>query len=183
LVQADLREEEQVPLGPFDAILCLYDVVGSSADPADDQRLLQNLRSRLPAGGLLVLSVMSAEGTLQGLPPGHRPESEEQFVEALEHLAPSRQMETSGSVFDPRYIVVYENRYYRKEQFDAADDLPPSELIIRDRRFTAAEIADVLQRCGFEVLEIAGVRAGAWREALAADDPTARELLVLARGR
>ncbi len=181
LVQADLRVENQVPLGPFDAVVCLYDVVGSSADPADDRLILQNLRSRMADGAVLVLSVMSSAGTLRNLPAERCPESEEQFVEALERLAPSRQMEQSGSVFDPRFIVLYENRYYRKEQFDLADDLPPGELIVRDRRFTADEVAALLRDCGFEAVEISGVRAGAWDDALDPDDPAARELLAVAR--
>lgn len=183
LVQADLREAQSLPDGPFDAVVCLYDVVGSSADPTDDRLLLGNLRALMATGGLLVLSVMSSVGTLAGLPDPNRPASAEEFVAALERLEPSRAMERSGSVFDPLRIVLYDNRFYRKEQFDLADDLPPSELIIRDRRFDAAEVAKLVEDCRFEILSLAGVRAGAWETPLSPDDLDARELLIVARAR
>lgn len=181
LVQADLRLTGALPRGPFDIVVCLYDVVGSSADPTDDLLILTNLRQQVEVGAFLVMSVMSSAGTVAALPDEHRPESEEAFVAALERLQPSRQMEQSGSVFDPGYIVLYENRFYRKEQFDVADDLPPSELIIRDRRFTEAEVAYLLKSAGFDVVEVVGVRAGSWDKPLSPNDPAARELLVVAR--
>ena len=78
---------------------------------------------------------------------------------------------------------MYENRFYRKEQFDVADDLPPNELIIRDRRFTEAEIGDLVDGAGFEVVEVVGVRAGAWDKPLSPDDPAARELLLVAQAK
>lgn len=180
LVQADLRDGSAVPPGPFDLVLCLYDVIGSSADPADDRAILSNLRHRVTDEGLLVLSVMNSASTLPLLPSAHRPHDEAAFVSALEKLPPSRQMETSGGVFDPRYIIYFRELFYRKEQFDVAHDLPPSELVIRDRRFSVVEIQGLMTAAGFRVLELVGVRAGKWQEPCDPDSRRAKEILVVA---
>jgi 2-polyprenyl-3-methyl-5-hydroxy-6-metoxy-1,4-benzoquinol methylase len=177
--QADLRNPDEVPTGAFDLVLALYDVIGSSANPSDDRAILANLRSRTSSSGLLCLSVMNAASTLPYLLPEHRPESEEAFVAALEKLPPSREMERSGAVFNAALIVHFEGRFYRKEQFDRAVDLPPSELIIRDRRFAADEIAHLVTNAGFR--ELLGVRAGAWDVPLDPNSPEAKEILVMAQ--
>src|ERR1022692_1977776 len=41
----------------FDAVLCLYDVIGSFADEAENQRILQSIRRHLRSGGRALLSV------------------------------------------------------------------------------------------------------------------------------
>ena len=183
LREADLRDPAAMPDGRFDLVLCLYDVIGSSASPADDRLVLANLRARIADDGLLVLSVMNSASTLPFLPPEQRPESEADFVAALEKLPPSREMEQSGSVFDPRYILYFSEVFYRKEQFDVAKDLPPSELVIRDRRFSPAEISTLVEAAGFEVVEVLGVRAGRWDHALDPQSEQAREILVVAQPR
>jgi 2-polyprenyl-3-methyl-5-hydroxy-6-metoxy-1,4-benzoquinol methylase len=183
LRQADLRDGEQVPGGPFDLIVCVYDVLGSSADPADDVAILANLRSRIASGGLLVASVMNAASTLPRLSQEHCPTSEAEFVTALEKLPPSRQMERSGNVFNPEYIVYFDGRFYRKEQFDVAENLPPSELVIRDRRFTSHEIANLIEEAGFRVVWLAGVRAGRWDDPIDPDSDAAKEILFAAAPR
>jgi SAM-dependent methyltransferase len=180
LHQGDLRQDYEVPEGPFDLIVCLYDVIGSSADPGDDAVILRNLRLRQD-DGYLVVSVMSAAATLPRLPPAHVVESDADFVRALEELRPSRDMEKTGGVFDPDRIVFFRGQYFRKEQFDQLADLPPSELIVRDRRFFPDEIAHLIREAGYEVVDLFGVRAGAWASPLDPSSEEAREILVVAR--
>ena len=178
--EGDLRDSRSLPSGPFDLVLCLYDVVGSSADPGDDRAILANLFSRTAPGGRLVLSVMSATSTLMRMPESHCPNTPEAFITALEGLPPSRRMETSGDIFHPALIVYFEGRFYRKEQFDQAVNLPPSELVIRDRRFAADQITSLVEAVGYRVVDAIGVRAGAWASPIAPDGPDSKEILVVA---
>lgn len=178
---ADLRSDEELPAGPFDLVVCLYDVVGSSADEADDSAILRNLASRVASGGHLVLSVMNAASTLPLLPSEQLPEDETAFIRALEALPASRQMEQTGGVFDPNHIVFFNGTFYRKEQFDQATDLPPAEMVIRDRRFSEADVRHLVENSGLEVVRIVGVRAGAWTSPVEPSEVEGKELLVVAR--
>jgi 2-polyprenyl-3-methyl-5-hydroxy-6-metoxy-1,4-benzoquinol methylase len=178
---ADARKS--LPSGEFDLAICLYDVIGSSARPDDDLVLVRNMAAKLAPGGFLVAGLMNTAVTLPKLPPDRRPETNVEFIEALEALRPSSTMETTGSVFDPELLLHYNGVYYRKEQFQRAGWRLPAELVVRDRRFTAAEAASLMQRAGLEVLDVRPVQAGSWdrQPPLAADDPRAKELLVVAR--
>jgi 2-polyprenyl-3-methyl-5-hydroxy-6-metoxy-1,4-benzoquinol methylase/GNAT superfamily N-acetyltransferase len=178
---ADARK--QVPSDEFDLVVCLYDVVGSSAQPDDDHRLMMNLARALRPGGLAVISVMNTGVTLPELRPEQKPESIAQFIQALEALEPSSTMETSGSVFDPSKLIHFKGIYYRKEQFDRATWRLPTELVVRDKRYSVSEIAALVGRAGLVVEDLRPVQAGRWsREpALEAESTAAKELLVFAR--
>ena len=63
-------------------------------------------------------------------------------------------MQTSGEVFDPKYYFFdpETSLVYRKEQFE--DEQLPTELIVRDRRYSRKQIEDLCRaseydRCGF----------------------------------
>jgi hypothetical protein len=92
-------------------------------------------------------------------------------------------MEETGSVFNPDLLLLYNGVYYRKEQFQGAGSQLPAELVVRDRRFTSVELEALAVRAGLDVLEIRPVRSGEWGRdpALGEDDPTAKELLLIAR--
>ncbi|HLA15175.1 MAG TPA: class I SAM-dependent methyltransferase, partial [Gemmatimonadaceae bacterium] len=173
----------ELPEGRFDLALCLYDVIGSSARAEDDLSLVRNIARSLRPGGHLAASVLNTDVTLDRLPFSHRPTSNNDFVAALETLPPSSAMEQSGSIFDPEHLLHYQGVYYRKEQFEQARWRLPTELVVRDRRFSEADLFSLLERGGFEVLGVRPVQAGAWERepALSANDTRAKELLAIAR--
>jgi SAM-dependent methyltransferase len=177
----DARKE--LPEGPFDLAVCLYDVIGSSAEPDDDNLILRNIAGVLKPGGYLVASAMNAVSTLTQLPPAHRLNTISDLVVALEDLNPSSTMADTGAVFDPELILCFGGVYYRKEQFQGGEGYLPAELLVRDRRFTPEALADLVSNAGFAIKEIRPVQAGHWSRspALVPSDVRAKELLVVAR--
>ncbi len=175
---ADARKRLGVPNSSMDAAIMLYDVLGSSATPADDDAILRNVAAALRPGGTLVLTVMNAECTLGRLADARKPVDDEAFVRALEGLEPSKTMEQTGDVFDPRFLLYYKGVFYRKEQFEDATTKLPVEYIVRDRRFTREELTAVVQRAGLAVKVVRSVRAGDWNAETSAT--MAKEILVVA---
>ncbi|MCA1712785.1 MAG: hypothetical protein LC789_14565 [Actinobacteria bacterium] len=92
-------------------------------------------------------------------------------------------METTGSIFNPEHIVLYDGVYYRKEQFLRPGNRLPAELVIRDRRYAEDQLRLLLADAGFEIVSIEPVQAGQWHRdpPLDADDERGKEWLVLAR--
>jgi SAM-dependent methyltransferase len=177
--QADARVG--IPGAEYAAALCLYDVLGSSTDPSDDERILLNIRDVLRSDGLLVVSVMNELPLRDRLEASHVPRDYDDFVQALDQLPPSRTMQNSGDVHDPTFVLYYDGSYYRKEQFFNPGDRLPREVVVRDRRFTPQGLTDLLERCGLAVRDLTPVQAGAWtREPrLGAEDLRAKELLAI----
>lgn len=174
---ADARRS--LPAGPFDVALCLYDVLGSSANSDDDYVMLQNIARVLVPGGKLVAGVMNTAVTLDRIT--HRPRTNEELIEALERLPASNTMEASGNVFEPKLLLYYDGVYYRKEQFAGDARRLPAELVVRDRRFSVEEVRSLFERAGLIVDEIRPSRAGSWSDPpLHENDPNAKELLVVA---
>ena len=176
-VHADCRE---ATLGErFDAAVCLYDVVGTYADWKENFRILANLAAHLKPGGMALVSVMNLALTRR---KARHFFSLQRDPDKLLELPPSCTMETTGDVFNPDYYMLDEdsNVVYRREQFTRGTELP-AELIVRDRRFSAAEVAAMCEDAGLEVVWTRFVRAGRWHEALAEDDDRAKEILVLCR--
>src|SRR5205823_3845491 len=99
-------------------------------------------------------------------------------------LPASEVMQETGQIFDPHFYLVDVNSHvvYRKERFDNPGDQLPTELIVRDRRYTPEEIARACTDAGFEVLEHYPVRSGRWDDrSLDETALRAREILVTAR--
>lgn len=178
---ADARKH--LPAGPFDLAVCLYDVIGTSASADDDLLIMRNVAARLTPGGYVVASVMNTSVTSPRLPVAHRLDTTTDFITALEGLSPSATMETTGSVFDPNLLLLYRGVYYRKEQFQKAAWRLPTELVVRDRRFTLDQLTSLVERAGLDVLAARPVQAGAWsREPpLEEYDARAKELLAIGR--
>jgi 2-polyprenyl-3-methyl-5-hydroxy-6-metoxy-1,4-benzoquinol methylase/GNAT superfamily N-acetyltransferase len=178
---ADVRED--LPPGPYQLAICLYDVLGSSAKPEDDQLIAANIAGSLVPGGYLIATVMNDSVTAGRLAADRMPSTNSEFISALERLAPSGTMEETGSVFNPDLMLLYNGVYYRKEQFQGAGGQLPAELVVRDRRFTSAELRSLAVGAGLEVLQIRPVRSGEWDRdpALEEGDIAAKELLLIAR--
>lgn len=177
----DLREYH--PEERYDVILCLYDVIGSLPEEEDNRRILENLASSCKTDGLLVLSVMNMELT-EHLVKKTNVGDVHADPGILFNLPPSNVMHKSGDIFDPEYFAIDSatGLVYRKEQFDD-DSALPAEYVIRDKRYRAEEISNLVSESGFEVVGVRYVRAGRWDEPLDAIDPKAKEILVIAHRR
>jgi len=163
----------------FDAILCLYDVVGSFADQKDNIRILKNIERHLKPGGVALISVMNMALTVDR---GKNFFSLSKEPDRLLSLKPSHTMEKTGDIFDPDYYLIDEETMvvYRKEQFDAGTSLP-TEVIVRDRRYYTEDIEAHCRNAGLDVVWSRFVRAGDWQQSLALNDRKAKEILLLCR--
>jgi len=147
---------------PIDMALCLYDVVGSFPEDADNERIVRNVAANLKDGGVAVFSV-SNWNFLDRLECREIIlDDEAKALQALFALPPSKTMQMSGEFFDGRYVLVDPVRHIvcHKEQFPAGNGMLPGEYLIQDRRFTETEIRQWLVEAGFEVIETCFVRAG-----------------------
>lgn len=161
----------------FDCVLCLYDVVGSYSENQENVRILNAVVKQLKKGGTSLISVMNLELT-KALSPAEF--SAQRDPDKLLELPASRIMETSGNVFDPRYLLLDPdaNVIYRREQFASGGALP-AEILVRDRRFSRHEIESMCRAAGLEVVWSRFVQAGRWEVELDATDPGAKEILLL----
>jgi SAM-dependent methyltransferase len=170
-----------IALEPAKSVICLYDVVGSFAVRADDANLMASIARHVQPGGTLLLSVMNYVLT--------EAQAVNKFTFADEpnrilSLPPSQNMETTGEVFDPGHYLVDTDEHvvYRLEQFRRGD-APPAELLVRDRRYTRAEIEQLCGAVGLDVIWSRHVHAGHWEKDLDPCDPEAKEILVFCRKR
>lgn len=163
----------------FSAAVCLYDVIGSYGRLGDNVSIINNLRSHLKPDGYLLLSVMNRTVTEKMAVNRFSLRNEPNKILSL---PPSRTMENSGNVFDPKYYMIDLDTgcVYRREQFEHGNQLPV-ELIVRDRRFYAIEIIGLLRSAGFLIEWFRFVQAGRWEVQLSEDDTRAKEILVLCR--
>ncbi len=164
-----------------DGAICLYDVVGSFPRDADNKAIVQGEASHIKPGGRLLMSVLN-----RGL-------VEEQAIhrgaigdnlDALMKLQPSNTMQKTGEIFNPQFYF-YDNFtgvIYRKEQFTLDDNIP-WEPIVRDRRYTADELQLLCRSVGIDPVWTRHVRMGQWDDNLAANDPNAKEVLLLGESR
>lgn len=162
----------------FDAVICLYDVVGSHAREDDNRQMLLNVAEHLKPGGYLLLSVMNMEFTSQKAKHWFSISSE---ADKLLNLSPSDTMERTGEVFNPDfYMIDRETKIvYRKEQFRGGEGLP-EEFVVRDRRYTKEEIASLCSSVGLEVVWNRLVRSGKWKDE-ETDVSKAKEILLLCK--
>lgn len=161
----------------FDCVLCLYDVVGSYAEDAENRRILNTIVKHLRPDGVALISVMNLELTESLSPPMFSVQHE---PDKLLDLPASRIMETTGNIFDPRYLMLDEQVVYRREQFAAGTALP-DEILVRDRRFRRSDIESMCRASGLHVLWSRYVQAGRWDTELGATDPRAKEILLLCK--
>lgn len=161
----------------FDAVISLYDVIGSYADDRENLRIAETIAAHLSEDGYALISVMNLASTLAKAKNVFRlDENPDRLLE----LAASRTMEKTGDVFNPDYYLVDEHTgvVYRKEQFTEGRQLP-AELMVRDRRYTSESFRRLLESAGLAPVWIRHVRAGAWDRD--ASPEAAKELLALCR--
>lgn len=163
----------------YNAVVCLYDVIGSYADEADNMLILDNCERHLKSGGMLLISVMNFELTK------HQAKHFFSLTEEPRRLAdlkPSQTMETTGNIFDPDFYMIDQKTevVYRKEQFAEGNELPV-QMVVRDRRYRRTDIEQKCRQTGLEVVWSRFVQTGHWEKALDACDKRAKEILVLCR--
>jgi len=164
----------------FDAVICLYDVIGSFASKADNMRLVRNLKQHVNDGGYVVASVMNM--TLTKARAKNFFSLKDDRNKLLD-LQPSNTMESTGNVFDPSFLLIDqdENIVYRKEQFGGSS--LPAEYIVRDRRYTVEEISSLFKSVLLDVLAATCVRAGDWVTPLSEHHQRAKEILLVCHNR
>ncbi len=162
----------------FDLVICLYDVIGSYVTDMDNQGILKSIEQHLKYGGFALISVMNYEFT-QNIAKHTFSFSEE--PNRLLQLNAATIMEKTGDIFNPDYFLLDKKTHvvYRKEQFSKGEDQIPTELIVRDRRFTKVEIETMCMKAGLKVEWSRYVGAGRWSDDLEDHDSRAKEILVL----
>lgn len=161
----------------FNAIVCLYDVIGSFAESAENFKILRNISQHLKPGGMALLSVMNSVLTESMAKHRFSLKNDPSHLLALQ---PSRTMESSGDIFNPDFYMIDDDSgvVYRKEQFEHGNQLPV-ELIVRDRRYSPDEISSLCAAVGLKVLWTRCVRSGDWKTELDPENPRAKEVLIL----
>lgn len=163
--------------GQYDAVICLYDVIGSYRTTEENTALLKTISKKLKKGGRAVISVMSMDLTKS---IAKNRADVRQSPQALLNLNSSNIMQNTGNVFDPEYFLLDEKSHlvYRKEQFEY-DGMLSSEYVLADYRFTRDEIVAECEANSLSVLETSFVALGQWDTPLAPDDKRAKEILVV----
>lgn len=169
--------KKQLIEGKFDAVICLYDVIGSYRNKKDNISLLETIAAKLKKGGRAVISIMNMELTEHVAK--HKVDIHQEPQQLL-RLKPSNIMQRTGNIFNPDYFVLdpKEHLVYRKEQFDN-DGLLSTEYVIADYRFKRDEFMDECERCNLTVISANYVKLGNWDTPLNATDKAAKEILVV----
>jgi len=163
----------------YDAVICLYDVVGTFVDEKENSKILRNIARSLGSEGAAIISVMNYELTRHNAKYLF---SFEEEPNRLLELEPAGIMEKTGDIFDPNYYIVDEQTHvvYRKEQFTFGNELP-TELIVRDKRYSKPEIVNLCEDAGLSVQWAKYVRAGKWGDSLEPVESSAKEIMVFCK--
>lgn len=180
-VKADARSYEGERR--FDAVICLYDVIGSFPGNDDNLEILKTAYRCLKPGGKIFLSVMSLKYTEKICRRRDNVvDSEADGCRRIMRLKGSDTMQDTGNVFDGNLIVINRTNgvCYRKEQFFAENCLP-TEYLIRDRRYTFNGICSLLHKAGFSISKKFGFNSGRMNEKQPPTEENAKELFVVAQ--
>jgi len=162
----------------FDVILCLYDVIGSYVDDADNNKIINNIKLNLNEGGYAIISVMNFDLTESKAIKYFDMQND---PDKLLELPTSDIMEKTGDIFDPEFYAIEKNTkiIYRIERFDKCG--LPGEYIVRDRRFKIGEIVKMCRDIGLTVIDSSYVSAGKWDLSLTATHEKAKEILLICK--
>ncbi|MCQ2389552.1 MAG: GNAT family N-acetyltransferase, partial [Kiritimatiellae bacterium] len=146
---------------PCDLITCLYDVVGSFSEDAENRKLVENIKANLAPSGYAVISVANSEyAEKQGILALDDPDPA-QLLAAVFALSPSNAMISSGEFFEKGGVWDKSTGlFYHKEQFPESSSGLRAEYLVVDRRYTLQEITGLLDASGLEVVTSRYVRAG-----------------------
>jgi len=160
-----------------DNILCLYDVIGSFADDSENQKIISAIYHNLKVGGQAVISVLNLDYIIEDTPRVSA-EDEEMLIDKILKLSASSTMQSSGEIFDSKYLLLDENSgvVYRKEIF-SGEGLN-AEYIIRDKRYTLNEISELFSNVGFRVKTAKYVSVGKWSDDVILTSKEGKEILL-----
>nr|VFK50133.1 MAG: Methyltransferase domain-containing protein [Candidatus Kentron sp. TUN]VFK51151.1 MAG: Methyltransferase domain-containing protein [Candidatus Kentron sp. TUN]VFK57334.1 MAG: Methyltransferase domain-containing protein [Candidatus Kentron sp. TUN] len=181
-VKFSVDDGRKIELGQdYDAVICLYDVIGSFIDEKENKKILANIARSLKPGGIAIITVLNYELTIhlaQTQSPRHVFSFDSDPNKVLD-LAPAEIMEKTGNIFDPAHYLVDEKTHivYRNEQFTVGGRLP-EQLIVMDKRYTKKEITDLCEQVGLKVQWAKYVGAGKWRDSLNPTENAAKEIMV-----
>jgi len=163
----------------FDVVLCLYDVIGSFIDNEENIKIIENIYKHMTINGYCIISVMNYEVTEY---IAKQEISFDEFPDDVFKIQASENMENTGNVFNPNFYAIDKKTkiIYRREQFSSGDNLP-TELIVRDRRFTKDEICNLFKNVGFKIVSSSYVQAGKWNTNLQNIDKRAKEILLICK--
>ena len=175
-LHCDVRRQD---LGArFDAVVCLYDVVGSFPNDEDNEAIVLSISRHLVDGGRAAISVMNLE-LADCLATTKADVAADPSV--LLNLHPSTTMQDSGNIWNPQYLLLDPKTglVYRRERFGLGDELP-LEVIVRDRRYRRSEVIEICARYGMSIELIRPVALGQWNVAIAPTDRRAKEIVCVA---
>nr|VFK35476.1 MAG: Methyltransferase domain-containing protein [Candidatus Kentron sp. MB]VFK77288.1 MAG: Methyltransferase domain-containing protein [Candidatus Kentron sp. MB] len=164
----------------YDAVICLYDVIGSFIDDTENKKILETIAKSMKQNAKAVITVMNHQLTEKRAWQKDHVFSFESEPNRLRDLKPSGIMETNGNIFDPEYYLVDKDTHivYRREQFTGTKEKKLSkELIVMDKRYTEAEITTLCQEAGLNVESVKYVNTGKWNDSL--DSSEAKEIMVI----
>lgn len=166
----------------YDVILCVYDVIGSSIDPRDAERVVETISSMLKSGGRAVVGVMNLDLTCKRCSRAdNRFDNillQKDFAKLM-RLPSSQTMQSSGDVFKGQLILLNPKTgvAYRREIFEPENGNGLKvEYVIPDRRFTQDSLRR-LMGSSFVELFSSCVCAGHWDCTLDPADNHAKEVL------
>lgn len=164
----------------YDAVICLYDVIGSFANENDNKKVLRSAYNNLAENGVFILSVLNMELTEKLVPDDNRI-SIKRNPERLFSLSPQNHMQKQGEIFDGQNMLIDIDTglVIRKEQFDR-DNALSAEYIVRDKRYRMDEIVELVESIGFSVIHTQYTHAG-FSDSLEATDNRAKEILIVAQ--
>jgi SAM-dependent methyltransferase len=138
----------------FDVVINLFTSFGYFEDAADDKQVLENVYKSLKDGGKLLIDIVGKEVLARIFQ--ERDWREEDGVIILEE----RKLGDNWSSIDNRWIIVKDGKQH-EHRFSL-------------RLYSAAQLNELLKRCGFGQVEVYGDLSGS------AYDQTAKRLVVVA---
>ena len=158
-----------------DAVVCLYDVIGSYAIEDENKKIINSIANNLKTGGRAIISVMNSQLTLGQITKF----SFKEDPNALFRLEASSTMQKTGEVFNPSLMLYDKDTgvFYRKEQFMLGSELP-IELIVSDRRYSASSISSLCEDAGLKVEFTRYVHSGDWETNLCPTSKRSKEILL-----
>lgn len=166
----------------YDAVICLYDVIGSFPDEKENLKIIKTAYKCLKKDGILILSVLNMSLTRKLIRTKNIVDGIEKNLDKLLKLSGNDIMQKTGNIFDGKLMMLDDQTgiIYRKEQFFDEESLP-IEYIVRDRRYTLSGISRLTQKAGFNIMQNSHVQSGRFSKPLEPTSKNAKEILLIAK--
>ena len=149
----------------FRLVLCLYDVIGSFADDAENKKILYSVEENLADDGYAVITVANSDFAGKKHVEAIDAENREDLLRSVFRLMPTKAMATDGEFFESQSLWDRKTGlFYHKEQFRDEDGGLPGEYLVVDRRFSEAEFEKWISQTSLRVVMKRFVRSGFSKE-------------------